>query len=148
MVVSTEVQTALAELADSLRPNRDELTRRRSLIPPPAAAPVADELSGMPTLVVLHGRVASDAVVRREFNRVDRLLARATVSGNPVPLVTAHLLSRLGQPLTDVPVSCADGLCEVSLALGAVGPGDYVIQFVAVQGADRLSRLVAFRLMR
>jgi len=63
-------------------------------------------------------------------------------------IVRAHLLSRLGQTLTELPVAMRDGVCEVTLSLGGLGAGDYVIEFRARGDGPEVSRYAAFRVLR
>src|SRR5262249_31574039 len=67
--VSAGVQDAVKRLADSLRPNAEEPAEspRRILMPHPVSAPTPPPLLAEPTVALVHGRVASDPVPRREF---------------------------------------------------------------------------------
>jgi hypothetical protein len=76
------------------------------------------------------------------------VLARAALEGDPPPTVSAQLLSRLGQKLTDLPVSVTPGQCEVSLALAGFAPGDYVVLMAARQGDESVTRYTALRVLR
>jgi hypothetical protein len=58
------------------------------------------------------------------------------------------LLDRRGQPLTDLPVAASGEASEVRLALGSLGPGDYVIELTARAGAEAAQQFVAFRVAR
>lgn len=60
--------------------------------------------------------------------------------------VSGRLLDRRGQPLTDLPV--ASGALEIRLALGSLGPGDYVIELTTKRGDTAAQQFVAFRLVR
>jgi VWFA-related protein len=144
-VVPAGVQEAVKRLADSLRPNADEPAegRRHVLMPDPPAPPKAAELLAAPTVAIARGRVASDPVARREFRRTDTILVRAATTGGPA--VSARLLNHTGRPLTDLPVSPAPDRCDLTLALGSLGAGDYVIEFTAQKGSETAQQFVAFR---
>jgi len=60
-------------------------------------------------------------------------------------VVKARLLSRLGQRLTDLPVTVNGAVGEVMLPLGSVGAGDYVIELSAQDGGSAVQRYIAFR---
>ena len=95
---------------------------------------------------------------RREFHRTDILVVQAAllrssgasagqVAAEPVA-VSGRLLDRHGQPLTDLPVTSGAEVCQLRLALGSLGPGDYVIELSARAGDDMAQRYVAFRVVR
>ena len=146
--VAPAVQEAVNRLADSLRPNADEPTegRRRVIMPEPAAPPKPKLALSPPTTSIAHGRVVSDPISRREFRRTDTIVVRAETTGDPV--VTARLLDRHGMPLTDVPVKPGAGACELTLALGNLGAGDYVIELSANGTAGSAQQYLAFRVVR
>ena len=146
-VVAAEVQQALKALADSLRPNADEPTEsRRHVLMPEALAPAtASPLLALPTLRLMHGRLAADISARREFRRTDTILIRAATNGDAE--VSARLLNHTGQPLTVLPVTrTADG-CELTLALGSLAAADYVVEIAARDQAKTAQQFVAFRLV-
>ena len=140
------VQDAVKRLADSLRPNADEPTesRRRIVMPEPESAPKPLPLLAAPTVALMRGRVAGEAVPRREFRRTDTLVVRAATTGEPA--VSARLLNHIGQPLTDLPVTATAGGAEVTLALGSLGAADYVIEVTARVKEQMAQQFVAFRL--
>jgi VWFA-related protein len=146
--VAPAVQEAVNRLADSLRPNADEPAEapRRIRMPEPPAPPPVMLLLSPPTVSLARGRTIGDPVARREFRRTDTIVVRSATTGEPA--TTARLLDRHGQPLTDVPVTQAAGACEVTLALGNLGPGDYVMELSAQRSADAAQQYVAFRVMR
>jgi VWFA-related protein len=146
--VPPAVQTAINHLADSLRPNADEPAepRRRIVMPQPPAAAVAARLLAAPIIAVMHGRTVGGPAVRSEFRRTDTLAVRAATTG--APAVTARLLNHLGQPLVDLPVTLADGECQLTLPLGSLAQGDYVIELSALAGTEAAQQLVAFRVVR
>jgi hypothetical protein len=81
--------------------------------------------------------VVGEPVTRREFRRTDTLVVRA--SGAPVT-VSGRLLDRRGQRLTDLPLTPGTETPELRLALGNLGPGDYVIELA--------QQYIAFRVVR
>ena len=96
-------------------------------------------------------------VSRREFHRTDTLVVHALLrsvgasagqGGASAPVVSGRLLDRRGQPLTDLPVAASGEASEVRLALGSLGPGDYVIELTARAGAEAAQQFVAFRVAR
>lgn len=64
------------------------------------------------------------------------------------PPVSGRLLDRRGQPLTDLPVAAAADAPEIRLALGSLGPGDYVVELTTRSGDVAAQQFVAFRLVR
>jgi VWFA-related protein len=144
--VPPAVKAAVDQLADSLRPDADEPVnaRRRILMPPVDGAPSTAALAA-PTIAVARGRFVGEPVTRREFHRTDTLVIRGGAKGTPT--VSGRLLDRRGQPLTDLPVATADAP-EIRVALGSLGPGDYVVELTARSGDVAAQQFVAFRLVR
>jgi VWFA-related protein len=137
--VPPAVQAAVDRLADSLRPDADEPSdgRRRVIMPKPAGAAAASA----PTIALARGRIVGEPVARREFHRTDTLVIRAGAqSGAAAPLTSGRLLDRRGQPLTELPLAPGGELPELRLALGNLGPGDYVIELA--------QQYIAFRVVR
>jgi hypothetical protein len=150
-VISPEVQAAVNRLADSLRPNAEEPTEapRRIHIPDASTSSAAARppaLLAAPTIALARGRFVGDPVVRREFHRTDTIVVRAATTGDAA--VTARLLDQHGKPLTDIPVTRgADGACQLTLPLGNLGAGDFVVELSARGTADTAQQFVAFRLL-
>jgi VWFA-related protein len=141
------VQAAVNRLADSLRPDADEPAEGgRRVIMPRRHDAVSAELIAPPTIGLARGRAVGDPVSRREFRRTDTLVIRAATIR--APAVSGRLLDRRGQPLTDLPVTPATEACELRLALGNLGPGDYVIELSAGAGDEAARQYVAFRVVR
>ena len=146
--VSPAVQQALNRLAESVRPNLDEPvpSRRRTIVPatpepatpPPLLAPV--------TVAVARGRTVGEPLSRLEFHRTDTLVFRAATSG--ATAVGAHLLDRFGRRLTELPAAAVDGRSELTLALGSLGPGDFVMEFSASSDTTTTQQYLAFRVVR
>jgi len=88
-------------------------------------------------------------VAAREFNRTDRLLIRVPAygPGNTTPTVTAKLLNRAGQPMSDLPVSAGTSqfVRQVELPLAGLAPGEYVLEITAAGEGGEAKQLVGFR---
>jgi VWFA-related protein len=146
--VEPAVQQALNGLADSLRPDPEAPARRR-VGPPDAPAPIAKSLTalGEPAMAIARLRAEPQPVARREFTRRDQVIIQVAVA-DPPPSVIVTLRDHLGQRLTDLPASMASGACTVRLALGSLGPGDYVVEFTATSGSGVPERRhIAFRVV-
>jgi hypothetical protein len=87
----------------------------------------------------------------REFRRTDRLVVRFAAFGKPTgPLVvTARLLNRQGQKMSDLPVAppASDGETQhVDLPLSSLATGEYLLELSAAsEGQSAATELVAFR---
>jgi hypothetical protein len=148
LVVPPAVQEAMNRLADSLRPNADEPAEspRRVKLPelPAPQSPVL--LLSPPTVSLARGRTVGEPIARREFHRTDTIVVRASTTGQPT--VSAQLLDRHGQRLTVLPVTPSNSACELTLPLGNLGPGDYVIALSAHAASETAQQYVAFRVER
>jgi VWFA-related protein len=144
--LSPAIRAAVNELAESLRPDASEpVEARRSVLPPePAAAPTWT-LIAPPTVAVVRNRNAEPAR-RREFRRTDALTIRAATARQAV--ISARLLDRFGRPLTTLPVTNVDEVCELRLNLGSLGAGDFVVELSAGAGGETAQQFVAFRVVR
>jgi hypothetical protein len=93
---------------------------------------------------------ASDAAAvpaaRREFSRTERLLIRFDAYGDG-PVVNAALLNANGARMTEVPLGPAQagGTHQISLPLGSLAPGAYVIEITAKGTAGTARELVPLR---
>jgi VWFA-related protein len=145
--MSPAVKAAVNALAESLRPDADEPAEaKRSVLPrEPVAAPVAT-LIGPPMVAIARGRVVGEPARRREFRRTDTLAVRAPTQRHAS--VTARLLDRYGRALTDLPVTVNADACELTLNLGSLGPGDYLLELSARAGDEVAQQFVAFRVVR
>jgi len=146
-IVPPAVRDAVNRLADSLRPNADEPAEAPSRVhmPAPPAPVEKTPLLAAPSLAIVHGRTVSDPVARREFRRTDTVVVRAAVAG--APATSARLLNHVGQPLVDLPAVITAGVCEVTVPLGSVGAGDYVLELAAKTDGDAAQQFVAFRVL-
>jgi hypothetical protein len=85
----------------------------------------------------------------REFSRTDRLLIRVPAygPGDSVPTVTARLLNRTGQPMSDLPLATAASKHDqqIELPLAGLAPGDYIVEVKAGGEGGDAKELVGFR---
>jgi hypothetical protein len=86
----------------------------------------------------------------REFSRLERLFVRfdAYAASGDKPTVTAAVLTRTGQKMTDVPVAPATGggTHQLELMLNTIAAGDYVLEITAKSTTgETATELVAFR---
>ena len=87
----------------------------------------------------------------REFRRTDRLLVRVHTFGKPTGklAVTAKLLNKQGQRMSDLPVTTpADRAqpSQVDLPLASLAAGEYLLEVsAAAEGQSPATELVAFR---
>ena len=85
----------------------------------------------------------------REFSKTDRLLVRAVAygSGGTAPEITASVLNRAGQKVSDLPVTTiAPNTGQVELTLTNFNPGDYAVALNA-SGGGEAHEIVAFRVV-
>tara|TARA_Y100001949_G_scaffold169675_1_gene169884 strand:+ start:1567 stop:3624 length:2058 start_codon:yes stop_codon:yes gene_type:complete len=86
----------------------------------------------------------------REFRRTDRLLVQVDAYGPGAvgPDVTAKLLNRGGQSMTDLPVQDPRGDIPyhmLDLPLASLAPGEYLIELTATIGDGTAQQLIAIR---
>ena len=62
--------------------------------------------------------------------------------------MTARLLNGVGRRLIDLPSTATEGACQVTLILGSLAPGDYVIELSARAGTEAVQQWAAFRVIR
>src|SRR5262249_16979663 len=90
-------------------------------------------------------------VATREFSRTDRVLIRIPAYGpaGTAPTVSAHLLNRAGQAMSEIPVAAAPtaGEQQIDLPLSALAPGEYVVEIKASSGSGDAKELVGFRVV-
>ena len=93
----------------------------------------------------IKGNADAVPVATRDFSRADRLVVRVPAygPGNTAPTVSAQLLNRSGQPMSDVPVgpSAAPDTQQMELGLAALAPGEYILEIKA----GEVKELVGFR---
>ena len=94
--------------------------------------------------------IAADAdavpTAAQEFSRIERLLIRFDVYGNATP--TAALLNRTGEKRADLPVTAATvgGTHQIDFGLGAVAPGEYLIEITATGATGETKELIPLRI--
>jgi VWFA-related protein len=87
----------------------------------------------------------------REFSRTERLLVRveAYAPGGVQPAVTARLLNRAGERMSDFPVQMVStGTAQLELPLSALATGDYLIELNAKSDSGTAQEIIAFRVGR
>ena len=86
----------------------------------------------------------------REFSRTERLLVRVSAygPGASVPTVTARLLNRAGESMTDLAVVSAPGTpASIEVPLVGLAVGEYLVEITAAGDAGGVSELVGFRVI-
>jgi VWFA-related protein len=83
----------------------------------------------------------------REFRRTERLALRveAYAASGDAPAVTAKLLNRAGQPMSNLQVESAGPAHVVDLPLASLAPGEYLIEVTAVAGKGSSQDVLAIR---
>ena len=102
-------------------------------------------------LNALKANQAAVPVADREFSRTERLLLRvdAYTPGNIPPQVTARLLNRGGQRMSDLPVTAQAGApFELELPLASLPVGEYLIELNAKSESGTAQEMVAFKVGR
>ena len=86
----------------------------------------------------------------REFSRAERLLIRADAytPGEVQPKVSARLLNRNGQKMSDLPVQMSGATGELEMPLSALPAGDYLIELNAAAESGTAQEIIAFRIGR
>ncbi len=105
----------------------------------------------LPELQALRANPDAAPTASRDFSRSERLFVRvdAYAPGGVTPAVTAKLLNRAGQPMSDVPVQTPAGRsAEIDLPLAALAAGEYVLELTAKTPTGTAKELVAFRMTR
>jgi VWFA-related protein len=85
----------------------------------------------------------------REFSRAERVFIRFDSYAGGTPAVTAALMNRGGQKMSDVPVmpATAGGTHQIDLGLASIPPGEYLVE-ITVKGATGESKtLVPLRVV-
>jgi VWFA-related protein len=106
----------------------------------------------IPELQALKTRPDATPTTEREFSRTDRLFIRVEsyAPGGVAPPVTARLLNRAGQSMSNLPVQQGPGRpAEIELALSPLAAGEYLIELNAKSEAGSTAQeLIAFRVAR
>jgi VWFA-related protein len=86
----------------------------------------------------------------REFSRTERLLIRfdAYGPGSDKPAVTAVLMNRAGQKMSDIQIApaAAGAMHQIDLGLNSIPSGEYLVEITAKSEAGEVKELVPFRL--
>jgi hypothetical protein len=86
----------------------------------------------------------------REFSRTERLLIRfdSYGPGTEKPAVTAVLMNRAGQKMSDVQIApaTAGAMHQIDLGLNSIPAGEYLVEITAKSGDGEAKELVPFRL--
>jgi VWFA-related protein len=86
----------------------------------------------------------------REFSRTERLLIRfdSYGPGTDKPAVTAVLMNRAGQKMSDVQIApaVAGAVHQIDLGLASIPTGEYLVEITAKSGNGEAKELVPFRL--
>jgi VWFA-related protein len=89
-------------------------------------------------------------VANRAFSRTDRLLLRFDVHapGGTAPDVTMRLLNNQGDAMaTLAKPAVANGHYESEIGLGALPPGDYLVEIAAAAGSETTRHLMGIRIV-
>jgi hypothetical protein len=86
----------------------------------------------------------------REFSRTERVivLVDAYAPGGTTPTVTARLLNRGGQAMSDLPVQMTGSTAQLELPLSPLAAGEYVIELNAKTPAGATQDTFAFKVGR
>jgi VWFA-related protein len=88
----------------------------------------------------------------RQFRRSDRVLVAVdcyTLRPEDAPLVQAHVLTREGKELAELPVpALADGAVLFELPVGSLGQGTYILRIRATLGAEQAEDMTAIVVAR
>jgi hypothetical protein len=87
----------------------------------------------------------------REFSRMERVFIRIHVygPGTSAPALSAKLLNRGGQSMSDLTVSAAagtDGARDIDLSLASLPAGEYLVEITATGEGEPVKELVGFRM--
>jgi VWFA-related protein len=97
----------------------------------------------------LKGDPKAVPIAAREFSRTDRLLVRIPAWGpaNSAPKLTARLLNRGGQAMSELPIAAASpgAPFEIDMPLAGLAPGEYVLEVSAAGEGGEAKELVGFR---
>jgi hypothetical protein len=104
----------------------------------------------LPELQRLKADPQAVPVAGREFSRTERLVLRVPVYGpaGTTPKLTASLVGRGGQAMSELPVSAPDAAraaSHIELSLANLSPGEYGIALTATGEGGDAKELVAFR---
>jgi hypothetical protein len=84
----------------------------------------------------------------RDFSRTERLLIRfdAYSNGGATPEITAKLLNRSGQKMSDVPVQATAGQpFQIDFILAPLAAGEYILEIDAKSDANTAQQMIGFK---
>jgi hypothetical protein len=88
----------------------------------------------------------------RQFRRTDRVLVALdcyTPTPGDLPLIQAHVLTREGKELTELPVpALKDGTVLLELPVGSLGQGTYILRIRATLGTEQVDDMTAIVVAR
>ena len=84
----------------------------------------------------------------RDFSRTERLLIRFEAYGNggAAPAVTAKLLNRAGQKMSDIPVQANAGQpFQIDFILAPLAAGEYILELDAKSAENTAQQMIGFK---
>jgi VWFA-related protein len=84
----------------------------------------------------------------RDFSRTERLLIRfdAYANGGAAPAVTAKLLNRAGQKMSDIPVQANAGQpFQIDFILAPLAAGEYILELDAKSADNTAQQMIGFK---
>jgi VWFA-related protein len=85
----------------------------------------------------------------REFRRTERLAIRveAYARQGSEPSVTAKLLNRSGQSMTELPMQASGTLRHADVPVASLAPGEYLVEITATAGGNSSQEVLAIRVV-
>jgi hypothetical protein len=85
----------------------------------------------------------------REFRRTERLAIRveAYARQGGEPSVTAKLLNRSGQSMTELPMQASGALRYADVPVASLAPGEYLVEITATAGGNSSQEVLAIRVI-
>jgi hypothetical protein len=96
----------------------------------------------------IRNNVDAPPTAMREFSRGERMIVRlaAYAAAGGAPEVTAKLLNRAGQVMSDVPIQAAEGKpLLIDFPLASLAAGEYIIQIDAKAPSGTAQQMLGFR---
>ena len=88
--------------------------------------------------------------ITRQFSRTERLLVRFDAYGpaGTTPKVAVRLLNRVGESLATFPepTIASESTFDVEVTLGALPPGDYLLEISATSSNETTKRLLGIKI--
>ena len=143
------VEGARGQVIDSV--GRDLTVPDYSTVEVSIGTPRVYRVRSVPELQALKTKPEAVPTADRAFSRTERLFIRldAYAPGGVAPALTARLLNRAGQSMSDLPVQAPAGRSsEIDLPLSALAAGEYLIELNAKTPSGTAQELIAFRVVR